>query len=180
MTSLAPMPSAEPFSDVDWLTPGWLLDLVRAVDAAGMIGLDPCTTRDNPVRAMAFLTERENGLIHSWGGYGLVYVNPPYSREASPPWARKIAAEAATGLEIIALLPVRADTAWWHLCVPVADAVCFLRGRPKFLRPDGTEAQTGKVPIAAVYYGDRAKAFARVFGPYGWIPGSRAGAGEGK
>lgn len=159
-------------ADTEWLTPEWLLTLVRSASDTYSIGLDPCTTGDNPCRAqVAHFTAADDGLTRGWGGYGLVYCNPPYSRLDSPRWAAKIVEEAARGIEIIALLPTRTDTEWWHLVAPAADSACFLRGRPRFTRPGGTGPRgSGKVPIAALYFGDRAKAFARVFAPHGWIP----------
>jgi hypothetical protein len=172
-------------SDTNWYTPAWLLDLVRKV---GTIGLDPCTDEKNPVCAPTFCTpggtydvvglgsvtkaNNDDGLWFHWSqaGIGIVFVNPPYSRQDSPHWAAKIAAEAQAGCEIIALLPARVDTGWWHDYIAAhADAACFLRGRPRHSRP-GEEAEgAGKFPSVVVYFGDRAKAFRRVFSGAGWL-----------
>ncbi len=172
-------------TDTSWRTPSWILELVCDV---GPIGLDPCTTEDNPTRVQVFCTpdgsftmqpsvvkcSDHDGLAQPWGGYGLVYVNCPYSRHESPRWAAKIATEARAGVEIVALLPARVDTGWWHLYIaPLADAVCFLRGRPKHVGADGKVAGVGKFPSLVAYFGDRTKVFARVFGPHGWIVETR-------
>lgn len=156
-------------TETNWHTPEWLLDLVRQI---GAIGLDPATDATNPTKAGATFTPAEDGLSRPWAGRGLVYVNPPYSRGESPMWAEKILAEAKAGAEIVALLPARTDTRWWHDCIAMlADAVCFLRGRPRFIDGDNGGADgAGKFPSAVAYFGDRAKAFRRAFAGVGWIP----------
>lgn len=158
-------------AETDLQTPPTLLRLVRSVAPTGEIALDPATSADNPVGAALFyaLPERD-GLTLPWLGF--TFVNPPYSLQESPRWARKIAAEAAHGrAEIVALLPARVDTRWWHDHIAPADAVCFLRGRPRFIRPgaDGPLPGPGKFASAVAYFGDRAKVFRRVFEPHGWV-----------
>jgi len=162
----------------DWKTPPWLLELVRKV---GPIGLDPATDDSNPTEAKLFCTPAglycrevsgqtlkksdEDGLTASWSYDELVYVNPPYSRDESPRWAAKLSAEARAGVEIIALLPARVDTVWFHEHVfTQAQALCFLKGRPRFSGSDGA----GKFPSVVAYYGDRARAFKRAFEAKGW------------
>lgn len=165
-------------SDIERLTPEWLLELVREV-GNGEIGLDPCTTLDNPTRAVRYCTpdgffaayvrlSADDGLTVSWLSRGLVFANEPYSRATSMPWSRKIVEEAERGVEIIRLTRASTDTAWWHLSVPVAQSVCFLKGRPKFAKPGQEVHGPGEFASAVVYYGDRARVFERVFGPYGW------------
>lgn len=73
-----------------WFTPSYVLDLVRE-DLGGAIGLDPCTTDDNPVGAERYFTLREDGLSRSWIGpkwKPTVFVNPPYG-EAREPWVER-------------------------------------------------------------------------------------------
>src|SRR6478609_4230979 len=55
-------------------TPSYILDPVR-VDLGGVIGLDPCTTPDNPVGATRFYTPVEDGLARSWFPTASVYCN---------------------------------------------------------------------------------------------------------
>lgn len=149
---------------VDWETPDDVLELVRAF-AGGPIGLDPCTTRRNPCAARSIFTPKENGLVQPWGGYGLVYCNPPYGT-AAPAWTAKCVAEAAKGAEIVALLPSRTDTAWWHGSVTTATAICFVSGRLTFA---GATAPA-PFPSIVAYWGPLERAFRNVFGARGWIP----------
>ena len=114
---------------MDWRTPPEMLDIVRQI---GPIGLDPCAPNDNNTGAKTFFTADDDGLQKSWAGHGLVFVNPPYGR-ALKPWMAKMAREGTQATEIVALVPVRTDTAWWQDNVSSARRVCFYRGRIKFL-----------------------------------------------
>ena len=116
------MSSAKP----DWQTPDIVLERVRAI---APIGLDPCTTDENPVGAPLYYTPKDDGLTMPWevGEDGtLVYVNPPYGR-AIAPWVRKC--DSTLMRTVVALLPARVDTRWFPWS---ADALCFWRGRLKF------------------------------------------------
>ena len=149
----------------EYFTPEEVLALVRATAADGEIGLDPCTSPENPCKARAFCTIEDDGLERGWTGAGLVYVNPPYGA-ALAVWALKIRDEAAKGAEIVACLPARTDTAWFRMSVARADSACFWWGRIKF----SGSANSAPFPSVFAYFGDRAKAFRRAFEGRGWIP----------
>lgn len=142
----------------DWQTPEIVLDLVREV---GLISLDPCTSLDNPVNAAHFYTEKEDGLIQPWDTDGVIFVNPPYSD--IPKWAEKCAKEGINN-EIIALVPARTDTRWWHYNIIKADAICFWAGRLKFKGAPNA----APFPSALSYWGDRKDKFIQVFKKFGW------------
>lgn len=158
MNALAPLMSSD---EMDWQTPDEVLELVRLVDA---IGLDPCTTRENPTAAWQWICPPDDGLETPWLDKGLVYVNPPYGRKL-PRWVGKCAAEAGDGAEIIALIPARTDTSYWHRWVTRANAICFWAGRLRF---KGAPA-SAPFPSALVYWGDRPLRFMCAFGDHGWV-----------
>lgn len=161
--------------NMGWQTPDNVLALVRQV---APIALDPCTTEDNPTGAKvwAFLPEIDglqlvNGEFGWWGSMarelnGLVYVNPPYGR-AIEGWMKRCQIEAEKGAEIVALVPARTDTRWFHssCALPRAQAICFWKGRLTF-RGAPTCAP---FPSALVYWGPRPERFAEVFSPYGFV-----------
>src|SRR5262249_10953978 len=147
----------------DWNTPEKIISMVEQV---GTIGLDPATDASNPVGARAFYHPADDGLERIWAGFGLVYCNPPYGREIGD-WMRKARREALAGAEIIMLVPARPDTAWWQDNIRSAAAVCFWRGRVKFV---GAESGA-PFPSALIYWGDRVDRFRAVFdADYGWTP----------
>lgn len=146
---------------MDWQTPDNILELVRVV---APIGLDPCTTQENPTDASVFICPPGDGLRYEWRRSGLVYCNPPYG-SALADWARKMAVEGKAWTEIIGLVPARPDTRWWHSYIVEADAICFWRGRLKFKGAPSA----APFPSALPYWGPRRDRFREVFGPYGWI-----------
>lgn len=119
-------------------TPDYVLDPVRR-DLAG-IGLDPCTTAENPVEAARFFTVADDGLERPWMGPGWfpsVFVNPPYGK-AREPWARRCAEQGRLGQRVILLMPAATDTRCFQAAASTSTAVVFIRGRVKFgvLRPN--------------------------------------------
>jgi hypothetical protein len=129
-----------------WLTPRWILD------ALGDFDFDPCAAPDPVVwpTARHHITLPADGLEAPW--HGRVWMNPPYSREASR-WIARMA-EHGRGT---ALLFARTDTTWFSdgvLNHPAASALLFLRGRVKFHRPVTLDApDNGGAPSVLVAYG---------------------------
>lgn len=166
-----------------WNTPACVLERVRQV---GAIELDPCSNEHSIVGAnIDYRLERgDDGLALGW--YSLTYCNPPYSDLEA--WAAKMAREAASGVEIIACIPARTDTAAFQRHIlPTCSAICFWRGRIKFgIGPmDNTRqvslwemGQTSRgslsgdpapFPSCLPYWGTRVKRFAAAFGDAGRI-----------
>ena len=107
----------------EWETPQEVFD---ALDLEfGGFDLDPCATAEN-AKCPNFYTKDDDGLDKPWGGK--VFVNPPYGRSIGA-WIKRC--YEAPGL-VVALLPSRTDTAWWHDYVMKADEIRFIRGRLKF------------------------------------------------
>ena len=117
------------------LTPAYVLDLVRA-DLGGTIGLDPCTTPDNPVDAVRFFTPPADGAAEPWNAAS-IFVNPPYGK-ARARWVDRCIEAGAAGVPTVLLIPAAPDTRTWQRAAASADAVVFVRGRLKFgiLRPN--------------------------------------------
>ena len=139
----------------DWQTPDRIL---AAVTRLAVIGLDPCTTRGNPVNARDFFCSR--GLNLPWRGRGLVFVNPPFSKVDR--WIDKSLSEyfSATPrdkLEIVLLLAARTDTAWFQRLLKHARAIVFIRGRIRFRGA----RWSAPFPSVLVYLGYRPSSFAR-------------------
>ncbi len=102
------------------------------------------------IPARRFVDESENGLGVPWAG--IVWCNPPYSNPL--PWARKMA-DHDNG---VMLLPVDTSTGWWHDHVVKAEALCFIRGRVRFVAADGKSrtSWTGRFPSVLVGFGAQA------------------------
>lgn len=126
----------------DWLTPPeW-------IKALGPFDLDPACPQQMPWSTARSMYFGSGGLEKEW--HGRVWLNPPFGQQAAA-WLRKLAAHG----DGIALIPARTETAMFYESVwGKAHAVCFVRGRPHFHRPDGSRAPFNSgAPIALVAYG---------------------------
>lgn len=64
-----------------------------------------------------------------------MWLNPPFGgRNGIRPWLEKLAVHG----DGIALVPNRTGADWWQDYAEWADALLFVRGKIRFLKPDGT------------------------------------------
>jgi phage N-6-adenine-methyltransferase len=114
-----------------WETPPDLLAALYSV--FGRFDLDPCSPRRSrpPVKARTHFTADDDGLSLPW--HGDVFVNPPYGRQIAT-WIAKACDEVAIGNAriVVALIPARTDTQYWHQHVAGKADITFLKGRLRF------------------------------------------------
>lgn len=125
-----------------WLTPR------KYVEALGDFDLDPCGAPGHDLAAETYTPEKGmDGLTLPWRG--LVWLNPPYGREAEPFLERMAQHQHGTAL-IFANTETRV---WFEHVWPFASAILFLRGRVRFLDENQVEARTnsGKPSVLAAY-----------------------------
>ncbi len=134
----------------DWHTPQDILE--RLYTVFGEFDLDPCSPTRNkgtaPVRAKMRYTAEDNGLGLPW--FGTVFLNPPYGRTLGQ-WTMKAKEEVAIGNAqiVVALLPARTDTSYWHRDIAHSAYVFFLQGRLRF----GESRQAAPFPSALIVWG---------------------------
>jgi hypothetical protein len=186
LLSPSPSPPPEPITPhavhyssatPEWYTPAGIIDRVLAV--LGHIDLDPCSNAHGDaanVPARFHYTKADDGLASSWAmprwvdddgcesAAVKVYMNPPYGTEIGP-WIERLCDAYETGeiTEAIALVPARVDTAWFQPLF--AYALCFVRGRLKFVGAD----DSAPFPSVVVYLGPDAWLFRDVFGAIGRV-----------
>ena len=138
-----------------WPTPQGFFDRLHA--EFGFV-LDVCADALN-AKAPAYYAldhadpNRRDGLAQDWAAEadrlrGAVWMNSPYGRPIAA-WMAKARETAAAGATVVALVPVRADTAWWHEHVLGSGAqVRYVRGRLTF----GDATNTAAFASAVVIY----------------------------
>ena len=163
-----PTPVDKQAESTVWITPPHIWRPLS--EAVGGFDLDPCTEPSNPTEARRFYTEADDGLARPWSSESWrsrVWVNPPYGRDYQK-WAAKIAHEASAlvpfrddglhmALTIIALLPAnRTETAYMHdlFAHDRLRAVCYVRKRVGFLRPDGSRAKSNVYASSILVFGE--------------------------
>lgn len=91
--------------------------------------LDLCSDGTN-AKCERFFTPADDGLAQEWAPHR-VFMNPPYGRVIGD-WIRKAYEESCKGALVVALIPARTDTRYWHDYVMRAAEIRFVRGRLKF------------------------------------------------
>ena len=152
----------------EWYTPPQYIEAARKV--LGVIELDPASSEiaQRAVQAQRYFTVDDNGLAQPWAG--TVWLNPPYSQPEIGDFCQKLVTELTEGnvTEAILLTHNYTDTGWFHMAESIAAAICFTKGRIKFVDQDGgtcapTQGQ------AFFYYGEAQQLFREVFSDFGFI-----------
>lgn len=152
----------------EWYTPSEYIEAARQV--MGSIDTDPASsnTANQIVKASLFYTSENNGLDKEWTGN--VWMNPPYSSELINQFTSRFVLMAKQGKIQSGILLVNnaTETGWFQEILTVVSAVCFIKGRVKFLDMGG-KASAPLQGQALLYYGNDADRFIKVFAPFGEI-----------
>jgi phage N-6-adenine-methyltransferase len=149
-------------------TPAEFIEAARAV--LGGFDLDPASSQraQQTVRAERYYTIEEDGLAHEWRGR--VWLNPPYKQPDINLFMKKMLEEVANERvsEAIMLTNSSTDKEWFHLGFSLSSAICFTRGRIKFVDPHGERAAPTQGQ-AFFYFGRDARRFCEVFRNIGFV-----------
>lgn len=151
----------------EWFTPAEYADAARAV--MGAIDLDPAShpIANETIRAACFYTAEDNGLTQPWAGR--IWMNPPYAQPLIGEFTRRLA-DAYTAGEVeqaCVLVNNATETQWFQAMLQVCSAVCFIRGRVRFIDMDGNASGAPLQGQAVVYLGRSADAFRDNFQAFG-------------
>ena len=110
-----------------WATPQYFFD---KLNQRFNFDLDVCALPEN-AKCDKYFTPEIDGLKQDWNG--TCFMNPPYGREIGK-WVEKAYNESQKGNVIVALLPARTDTKWFHDHIYMMYGVEFelLKGKLKF------------------------------------------------
>ena len=159
-----------------WGTPHKYVKAVKQV-FGGTIVLDPCSNEFSIVNAqIEYRLPKHNGLKESWN-YPTIFVNPPYGIDKDlgttiKSWLARCAhAHEEYGSEVLALIPVAANTGHWKKYVfTKAKSVCFLYDtRLRFLENGKDLGKGAPMACAMVYWGDNYLKFYEIFIEHGAV-----------
>lgn len=152
----------------EWYTPAEFIELAR--EAMGTIDVDPASNKlaQEVVKARTFYSAKDNGLTKDWNGN--VWLNPPYAQPHIADFANKMVSEWKSGRVTagIVLTHNYTDTAWFQALASEASAICFTRGRIRFVSPKG-ELASPTQGQAFFYFGNDAGKFCDVFAGVGFL-----------
>ncbi len=107
---------------------GTPVGLFRELEHEFQFTVDVCATEEN-AKCPKYFTPAQNGLTQSWEGER-VFMNPPYSKIKQ--WIEKAWLEKDKADLIVALVPARTDTRWFHDLVYEKAEIRFIRRRIVF------------------------------------------------
>lgn len=128
-----------------WSTPQDLFDELNEIYS---FETDVCAIPEN-AKCSIYFTPEIDGLKQAW--FGSCWMNPPYGREISK-WVKKAYESSVKfGTRVVALLPARTDTKWFHDYIYGKDRVqiIFVKGRLKF----GSSKNSAPFPSMIVVFG---------------------------
>lgn len=108
----------------EWATP---ISFFAPIQKEFLLNADVCATKEN-AKLEAYWTKEEDGLAQDWAGIR-AWMNPPYGREIGK-WVKK-ASDGGADI-VVALLPARTDTKWFHDYIYHKAEIRFIKGRLKF------------------------------------------------
>lgn len=150
----------------EWYTPAEFIESARR--AMGSIDCDPASSKvaNKTVGAGVFFDAKQDGLKQEWNGN--IWMNPPYAQPLISKFATAVV-EKFNGGEIkqaCVLVNNATETGWFQGMLASASAVCFVKGRVKFLDPQGNPG----APLqgqAVIYLGKKAVHFSTAFQTFG-------------
>lgn len=151
----------------EWYTPPEYIEAARSV--MGSIDLDPATSdiANKTVQASHYYTAEMNGLERPW--FGNVWMNPPYSSDKIGAFVDKLVIERPNIDGAIVLVNNATETAWFIKLIGIASAVCFPRGRVKFIDTQGNSSGAPLQGQAVIYIGNSVDRFCDEFSRFGWL-----------
>ena len=145
---------------------------VRFIDSArevmGSIDLDPASNAiaNEWIKADTFYTIENQGLNKEW--HGNIWMNPPYNSKSLKPLIDKLISENIN--QAIVLTNNNTDTKAGQTLLQWASAICLVKGRVRFIKPDGIESKKSPLQGQIIYYkGDNTKMFKQEFSKHGAV-----------
>jgi phage N-6-adenine-methyltransferase len=149
----------------EWYTPLKFIESARLV--MGSITLDPASSNEanEIVKAETIYTKEDDGLTKSW--FGNVWLNPPYSQPLISHFSNKLIKELSNISQACVLTNNATETEWYQRMLEKCDAVCFIKGRVKFLDLNGEATGAPLQGQSVMYFGENINEFDTEFSKYG-------------
>lgn len=152
----------------EWYTPTHYIEAARY--SMGGIDLDPASSEiaNRTVQASRYFTKAEDGLAQKW--HGKVWLNPPYSQPLIRQFCEAVTTKYKSGeiQQAVVLVNNGTETGWGQTLLSAASALCFPKGRVRFLDPEGNPG----APLqgqTVVYLGPSPQRFREAFADFGAI-----------
>lgn len=153
----------------EWYTP--LVYIEAAREVMGTIDCDPASSEiaNKIVQAPTYFTIQDDGRTKKW--HGNVWLNPPYAQPLVADFCELIVKKYRDGeiQQACVLVNNATETNFYQGMLKYCEAVCFIKGRVKFVDDDGEESGAPLQGQTILYFGLCIEKFAQVFSALGVI-----------
>lgn len=153
----------------EWYTPIAYTEAARAV--MGSIDVDPASSpkANETVKATRYHTADNDGRKQTW--LGNVWMNPPYAQPLISEFCDLLVRKHQAGevKQACVLVNNATETVFYQNMLKVCSAVCFIKGRVKFVDEQGNESGAPLQGQTVLYFGDDVQQFAEVFQAFGVV-----------
>jgi len=153
----------------EWYTPAKYIEAARQV--MGCIDLDPASSdkANEIVKAARYYTVNNDGRRQPWRGN--VWMNPPYAQPLIAEFCDLLLQKYQSGEvgQACVLVNNATETLFYQDMLKTCEAVCFIKGRVKFLDEQGMDSGAPLQGQTILYFGDHVVEFGIMFEPFGVI-----------
>jgi len=153
----------------EWYTPCEYIEAARK--AMGSIDTDPasCKQANTTVKATLFFDDKSNGLEQKWRGN--VWMNPPFAQPLIRQFAEAVAIKYADGeiKQAVVLVNNATETEWFRVMAAQTQAMCFPKGRIRFIDKAGNPSGAPLQGQAVLYMGNAKARFLKAFAGFGLL-----------
>jgi ParB family chromosome partitioning protein len=153
----------------EWYTPPEFIEAARVL--MGDIDIDPASSdiANETIKANTYYTEETDGLAWDW--HGRVWMNPPYAQPLIAAFCEKLVIDYQQGFvtEACVLVNNATETRWFNVLLDESAAVCFVKGRVKFLDMQGNPSGAPLQGQAVLYFGENTVGFNNCFSQFGKV-----------
>lgn len=154
----------------EYYTPRKYIEAARLT--MGSIDVDPASSAaaNKTVDAAIFYTRKDNGLRQKW--MGNVWLNPPFSQPLVSKFCNLLISKYLRGEVKRACVIVNnaTETGFYQNMLKHCKAVCYIKGRVRFIDANGGPGGSGPLQGQTVlYFGEDPQRFAENFGQFGAV-----------
>jgi len=155
--------------EFEWYTPPEYIEAAR--QTMGDIDVDPASTEyaNKIVGAIRYYTIDDDGRLQDWAGN--VWMNPPYSQPLIADFTNLLVKKYKAGeiKQACVLVNNATETNFYQNMLSCVSAVCFIKGRVKFIDKNGNSSGAPLQGQTILYFGENTNQFNNHFSQFGVI-----------
>ena len=155
--------------EYEWYTPSIYIEAAR--EMMGSIDVDPASSEvaNEIVKSTKYYTLEVDGLIQNWDGN--VWMNPPYSQPLITEFCDLLIEKIIDGevKQACVLVNNATETNFYQNMLNHCKAVCFIKGRVRFIDKNGKESGAPLQGQTILYFGYNTEKFGSIFSQFGVV-----------